>query len=178
MNQSKRCHWPTRPPCTPTLVGTECVYSLTTSVTRLPDYESWIAQQSTPPQFSIYFIGFQFGSELILKWINSSTVHSTSSALNTCHHYYTSTIITSASLCLTQSPRPTPYPHCSFLSWSSACWPFLFGIPSFLIWDLLTHTLPSNLISDHNCFKFILKVFWKFLCLLLVQNGIQNCLSG
>jgi len=60
-----------------------------------------------PPQLSILFIGLQFGNESVINWLLLSTVHSTSAPqyLSFLLHSYT----------------PTSYPHCSCLSWFSAC---------------------------------------------------------
>jgi len=72
---------------------------------------------------------FKFSNESILNWLLLSTVHSITLALNTYHLHYILIPVASASLCHTQSPLPTSYQHCFYLSWFSTYWPFSLKFP-------------------------------------------------
>jgi len=87
-------------------------------------------QLPTPPQLLTHFIGFQFSNQPILNWLLLSTVNSTTYACIALKYLLSLSDIASTSLCLPQSPLPTSYQHCSYLSWFSICRPFSLEFPS------------------------------------------------
>jgi len=122
-----------------------------------------------------------------------STVHSIT--LPHIHVIFTTSLytITSASLCLPQSPLPTSYQHYSYLSWFSKCWPFPLEYPpsssqiyrllhclqikskiSPFLWCKRLWLLASYihaLLIRHNHVDFcVLKLYYVMLCSILCRS--------
>jgi len=125
---------------------------------KTPWHESLLAQRpNTTSAFK--FTSLASNSTNILFQIGH-LVHShyTTSALNNCHLYCTFTLHRVGFALPPQSTCPTLYPHCSCLSWMSACCSPNLWKSFHDILDISTLTLPSNLISKTDIF-FLVQAF-------------------